>query len=105
MSFITVYVTHASEDAAKSFTDILIGRKAIACANLFPIQSAYWWQGEICQEEEWVSLLKTQNSHWEALKSLILEIHPYDTPCIMKTQVEANEQYEQWIVEMTKEFK
>ena len=101
MSFITVYITHESEDAAKTMADQLVENKIIACANLFPITSAYWWEAAICNESEWVSLVKTQHKHWDALKAWVEEKHPYEVPCIMKIEVEANDSYESWIKEMT----
>ena len=33
----------------------------------------------------------------ELLKIEIEKVHPYETPCIMKFNVEANEAYEEWI--------
>ena len=52
-------------------------------------------------EDEIVTILKTKNKNWEKLKSRIAELHPYDVPCIMKIEVEANEGYEKWIREST----
>jgi periplasmic divalent cation tolerance protein len=101
MSFIAVYITHESEDAAKTMVDQLVEKKIIACGNLFPITSAYRWEGAICNESEWISLVKTQSKHWEPLKTWVENKHPYDVPCIMKIEVEANDSYENWIVEMT----
>ena len=103
MSFITVYITHASEKAAKLMVDQLLEKKIIACGNLFPITSAYWWQEAICKETEWVSLVKTQSKYWEPLKEWVEEKHPYDVPCIMKFEVEANAAYENWINKMTQQ--
>ena len=101
MSFIIVYITHESEDTARIMVDQLLEKKIIACGNLFPITSAYWWQAAICRETEWVSLVKTQHKYWEPLKAWVQEYHSYDVPCIMKIEVEANASYENWIIEMT----
>jgi len=97
MSFSIIYTTHESEAAAKKICDQLLNQKLIACANSFPITSAYWWQGAIQQEGEWVSIVKTTNELWDTLRTTIEKIHPYDVPCIMKINAEANEAYEQWI--------
>lgn len=97
MPFIIVYITHSNEDSARKLSDYLIDKKYIACANIFPIKSAYWWNGEIESGEEYVSLLKTIPENWEKLKTEVEAIHPYDVPCIMKIEASANEQYEAWI--------
>ncbi len=103
MSFITIYITHSDKAAAQKFTDQLLQKRMVACANIFPITSAYWWQGAIANEDEWVSLVKTQSKYWPRLQTYLVAIHPYEVPCIMKSEVEANSSYEAWIEEMTME--
>ena len=55
MSFIIVYITHAKELAATKVSNYLVENKYAACANIFPIKSAYWWDGAIQSEHEYVS--------------------------------------------------
>ncbi|HHS95192.1 MAG TPA: divalent-cation tolerance protein CutA [Phaeodactylibacter sp.] len=102
MPFITIYVTNASESEAKNIAEHLLQKKMIACANLYPIQSVYWWKGYIQKDTEWVALLKTTSSNWEKVRDEIKRIHPYEVPCIMKTVVQANEAYEKWIEDEVK---
>jgi periplasmic divalent cation tolerance protein len=78
-------------------SNYLVENKYAACANIFPIKSAYWWKGQIASDQEYVSILKTITGNWEILKTKVEEIHPYEIPCIMKIEVEANEKYEEWI--------
>ena len=98
MAFITLYITHESEAQAKEFSEILLQKKWIACANIFPVKSAYWWEGNIQDENEWVSLLKSRKENRDFLMQKISELHPYDVPCIMVTNVRANLAYENWII-------
>lgn len=97
MGFIAVYITNESQEAAQSIADQLLGSRLIACANIFPISASYHWQGQIAHENEFVALVKTIPENWEKLKAKVSEIHPYDVPCIMKMNVEANDAYEDWI--------
>lgn len=97
--FLLIYVTHPDRDCAQRITDALLNDKLIACANVFPIESAYWWQGNIEREGEIVSLVKTIPAHWERLVARVTELHPYDVPCILQMEVTANADYEQWIRE------
>lgn len=99
MGFIAVYITHESEEAAKLLCDHLLERKIIACANVFPITSSYWWAGAIANEKEYVSIVKTTTENWEILEKEVIAQHPYEIPCIMKMEVSANEAYEHWIRE------
>ena len=102
MTFIILYVTHKNLENAQKIASDLLQKKLIACANFFPITSSYWWKGKIENSEEIVSLLKTRKENWEKVKSEIKKIHPYETPCIMKINAEANADYESWINEETK---
>ena len=99
MSFIIVYITHATEKVATKVSNYLVEQKFVACANIFPIKSAYWWKSALQSENEWVTIVKTIPENWVALKKEVEAIHPYDVPCIMKFDVEANEAYENWIKE------
>lgn len=101
MSFIGIYVTHPNGECAQKISTDLLSKKFIACYNLFPIQSAYWWNGHIENTGEIVTLYKTRTDNWEKVKTEILAQHPYVTPCIIKLIMEANEEYEQWIKKET----
>lgn len=102
MTFIILYVTHETLENAQKVASHLLQKKLIACANFFPITSSYWWKGKIENSKEIVSLLKTRKENWEKVKSEVKKIHPYETPCIMKLNAEANEDYESWVNEETK---
>ncbi len=97
MAFIIFYVTHPSEEEARRISDSIVTARMAACANIFPIQSAYWWEGKIENGKEWVSLLKTAPHLRRQLQEAIERLHPYEVPCIMQWEVSANEAYENWI--------
>ncbi len=98
MPFILVYVTHPSKPEALRITAELLNSHLIACANFFPIESMYWWDGRLSSTEEIVTIYKTPTQNWESLKTAIQSSHKYDIPCIIKIQeVEANQSYENWI--------
>ena len=94
MTFVMLYVTHKTMEVATKLVNTLLEDKMIACANYFPIQSSYWWNGEIENSNEIVSIIKTKKENWEKVRAKIEEIHPYDIPCIIKINAEANEAYE-----------
>lgn len=102
MSFIIIYVTHKDLKSAKKVANHLLNKHLIACANYFPITSSYWWNGKIENSNEIVSLLKTSKNNWTKVRDEIKQIHPYKTPCIMKLNVTANKDYEDWITKETK---
>ena len=99
MAFKIIYITHPDEATAKKISAALIGKKLVACANLFPINAIYWWQGAVQNEGEVVSILKTTENNFEKVQKAVEEIHPYEVPCIMGIRAEANAAYEKWIQE------
>ncbi|HBV57751.1 MAG TPA: divalent-cation tolerance protein CutA [Candidatus Magasanikbacteria bacterium] len=97
MGFIIIYITYPNLKIAKKIVTALMESRLIACGNFFPIQNTYWWKGKIENSKEVVSIVKTKKKNWEKVKSAIIKLHPYKTPCIMKINVEAGDDYESWI--------
>ncbi len=93
------YVTHASHENALSFVEQMIEGHHIACGNVLPIDSCYWWQDTMENETEYVSILKTSTDKANQIRSIMREIHPYDTPCFIHWEVHANDDYATWIDE------
>lgn len=100
---LSVYITCKDQEEANRVSEYLISKKLIACSNVFPIQSQYWWQGDIVKEGEYACLVKTTTELWDSLQVKILEVHSYDVPCIVKYEVEANNAYEAWVKESVRQ--
>jgi periplasmic divalent cation tolerance protein len=101
MAFLTFCITHPDEATAQRIGAEMVSRRLAACANIFPVKSAYWWEGAMQQDSEWVSVLKTRTGLEEMLEAAITAIHPYETPCILRLEVRANRAYEDWITAST----
>ena len=102
MKFIIIYITHPNMKEAKKVAEALLRDRLIACVNYFPIESSYWWKGDIENAKEIVSIVKTRKGNWTKVKKAVEAIHPYETPCIMKLEVESNPSYAKWITDETK---
>jgi periplasmic divalent cation tolerance protein len=73
-----------SQKKARLLRRRLLEERAAACVQVIgPVDSAYWWQGEIEEAREWLCLAKTHASTYERLESLIKQNHPYETPEII----------------------
>lgn len=97
MNTVIIYTTFPNLKTAKTISAELLKSRLIACANFFPIQSAYWWKNKITNSKEIATIMKTSKKNWVKVKSAIIKLHPYKTPCILKIEVEANEDYAAWI--------
>lgn len=94
---IFLYITHDSVDGAKKIARHLLEKRMIGCANIFPINALYWWEGKIEDGNEVVLIVKTTSDRFEKVRDEIALIHPFDTPCILKLDVDPNEKYLRWM--------
>ncbi len=62
---------------------IIEGRLAACVTQLSPVESLFWWEGKISQEQEYVLFIKTKSALYSQLESKILQIHPYKVPEII----------------------
>lgn len=95
--FIFVYITNPSEKMAKKVAMHLLNKRLIACANIFPINSSYWWKEKIVNENEVVLLSKTLEKNFEDIKKEIKKIHLYSIPFVAKIDAEINQEYLDWM--------
>ena len=94
---ILVYITNPTKEEAKKIAKHLLEKKLIACANIFPIESMYHWEGKVAEEKEFVLLGKTKEENYAKITDEVEKIHSYDTPCILRLPMEANEKYKSWL--------
>ena len=97
-----VYITCKDEKEAVKISKLLLNRKLIACSNMHPIRSMYWWNNKIQDDKEFVIIAKTTEKNYEKIKGEVKKVHSYDTPCILKIKAEAEEDYGKWVREVIK---
>lgn len=92
-----VYVTFPGEKSCKDICRKLVKERLAAGVNFDSINSIYWWQHEIQEEIEFRAFFKTREEKVDLLKERILELHPYETPCIAVLEASANQDFEDWV--------
>jgi len=97
MNFIFIYITNPSRKKAKEIANHLIKKRLIACANIFPIESLYRWEGKIANEKEYTVIAKTRSSNFNKVKKEVENMHPYKVPCIVKIPVSSNNKFYRWL--------
>lgn len=91
-----VYITCKDSKEAEDISIHLLKKRLIACANIFPIKSMYWWQGKIANDSENVIIAKTNNKNFKKIGIEVKKMHSYEIPCILKINATANKEYEAW---------
>jgi periplasmic divalent cation tolerance protein len=95
---ISVYITCKHEEEAAKIAKYLLEQRLIACANIFPIRSLYWWQEQIQDEKEFAILAKTKKEKFSEIKEEVKRLHSYEVPCIVAFPWhDSNEDYRQWV--------
>ena len=72
--------TDARDDADRLARGLVEQRLAACVQVLGPISSTYRWQGQLETAEEWLCLIKTTGSRFDALAAHVDANHHYDTP-------------------------
>ena len=91
-------------DQASQLANQVVSEGYAACVNLIPkAQSIYRWQGEICQDQESLMLIKVASHTIESCIQFLKSIHPYDVPEIISLPLDAthaNQDYLTWVHSM-----
>lgn len=77
----TAYIT-APPDAADEIARTLVEEELAACVNRVPCRSVYRWDGDVQEDEEVILLAKTTADGYDALADRVVDLHPYDVPCV-----------------------
>lgn len=101
--FIVVLVTCGTEEEALQISHALVEERLAACVNLAsPLRSIYRWEGKICDEREWLLIIKTRMDRFEEIEKKVKSLHSYSVPEVIALPiVQGSASYLQWLEEMT----
>ena len=94
---ILIYITCKDKKQAKNISRHLLEKRLVACTNIHPIESMYWWENKIQEDNEVVIIAKTKEENYNKVKQEVKKLHSYDVPCILKINAECNKEYSDWI--------
>jgi periplasmic divalent cation tolerance protein len=97
---VEIVTTLGSEAEALELARRLVEERWAACGNVAPVRSVYRWQGRIHAELEFTLALKTSSERAPGAERRLRELHPYETPAILRLAVlAANPEYAAWVSE------
>ncbi|ABM80863.1 divalent-cation tolerance protein CutA [Hyperthermus butylicus] len=98
---VVVYIT-TPRGKGKEIAQKLLEERLAACINITPVESGYWWQGKIENDQEDLLIVKTSMDKLPKLIEKVKEIHPYQVPEIVAVPVVAcYAEYCRWVREET----
>ena len=100
---IVVFCTVPPEKSPR-LAEMLVEQRLVACVNTVPVRSRYRWNGEICDEEEHLLVMKTRLENKDNLIAAIKANHPYLVPEIIALPVLAGYlPYLEWVRNETRD--
>ena len=98
-----VVATAADKESAKSIAKLLVEKRLAACIQMFPIESVYFWRGEICGDNETLMFIKSKTTLFSKISAVIKENHAYEVPEIIQIPITGGlPEYLAWIADCTK---
>ncbi len=97
-----VMTSVGTEQQAVEISEELITRRLATCINIVPcLRSIYRWKGKVCEDTEYLLLIKTPEKLFEQVSSAIREYHSYELPEILAIPVTAAEtNFHKWVLQM-----
>jgi periplasmic divalent cation tolerance protein len=98
MKIITITTTTATAEAATELAQHVVLERLAACIQIDgPIQSIYYWQGQLSESVEYRLTCKTLAPYTERAVEVIKSRHPYEVPEILVSESLASQEYLDWV--------
>jgi len=99
MDEILIISTVDTMDLAGKIAHAIVNEGKAACVNIVPgIRSIYRWEGETCDDQELLLLIKTSGIMFDQARECIRRLHTYDTPEIIAVPIKAGDpHYLKWL--------
>lgn len=104
---IFVYIACKTVQEARKIAGYCVENRLAACGNILPnMESVYWWDGQINNEDETVLILKSTEGQYPELEKAVKANHSYECPCIVAIPIiNGFAPYLNWIKTETKPLK
>lgn len=98
---VLVLTTVGVDFDARALAQQLVEARVAACVNILPaMQSVYRWEGKVAEDAEQLLLIKTTGDRVNALRELLMRLHPYQVPEFVVLHADdASEAYRRWLRE------
>ena len=86
-------------DLAQKIAHTLVQESKAACVNIISgIRSIYRWEGKVCNEGEYLLLIKSSKEKFDAIRSTILLLHSNEVPEIIAIPItDGDPDYLSWL--------
>ena len=97
-----MYISCKDKKEAGKISRHLLKKRLVACSNMFPIESLYWWKGRIANSKEYAILAKVLKKNVKSIRKEVKKIHSYEIPCVIDIDAGANKDFLDWVRKETR---
>ena len=103
MDTVFIYITARDRKQARTIGRALVTERLAACVNIIDgMNSLYFWENRLCDDNETVLIAKTRDSLVDALVRRVKALHTYSVPCIVALPIiGGNRDFIAWIKKET----
>lgn len=96
---IIILTTVSDKENAKRIAKTIVEEHLAACVSIIDnINSVYEWKGNICDDIEYLLVIKSMGSKGKDVFKRIQELHPYEVPELIRLDVvDIGEKYWLWM--------
>lgn len=95
---VLIYTTCQNSEEAKKIGKLIVEKKFASCVNIWPVDSIYFWENEVKNDDEAALLIKTIEAKVQQIEDLIMQNHSYGLPCIAVVDVRrVNRAYKEYM--------
>lgn len=93
-----------TEREARELASRIVKERLAACVQIVPkIESVYFWDGKVHDDQEYLLLIKTLEARVGDLKACLEKHHSYEVPEFLVVPViEGSKEYLQWMKDSTR---
>src|SRR5258706_4295635 len=104
---IVILTSVGTEQQALDIGEALVRRRYATCVNLVPsARSIYRWKGKVCEDSEFLLIIKTLAREYGAVAHTIHEVNSYELPEILSFSIrDGDAEFCAWVAGMVEKPK
>jgi uncharacterized protein involved in tolerance to divalent cations len=100
VNLITLFLTCANEQEAKTISKALLDKKLAACVRLTDVRSDFIWKAKIEHSDEVLLIIESVQDKFDEIETAVKQLHSYETFVLTAYPVaRASAGVEQWMKE------
>jgi periplasmic divalent cation tolerance protein len=92
-----IALTNIPPEHGERVARLLVEEHVVACVNMYPIRSCYFWKGKLCFDEEITLMMKVSKEGVGRLKQRLCALHPYELPAFVVLDIDQEASLREYI--------